>query len=966
MSVKVGTAYVDVDGDFGPLNSGLDGLLKGGKWKAVAAGIAGIGAAAGVAGKALYDIGGEFDDAYDKIRVSTGKTGKALKGLEGDFKNVVKDVPTDFGKASDAVATINQRLGLTGKPLRESAKQFLELSRITGTDLKTNIESASRAFGDWNVTAKKQPAALDELFRAFQKTGVPVAKLSDLITKYGAPLRQLGFGFTEATALVGNFEKAGVNTQLVMGSMRIALGKLAKAGEDPKTAFARLTTEIKNAGSTSEANGLALKLFGARAGPDMAAAIREGKFAVGDLEKAIGGSGDTIRKAGKDTEDFDEKWQKFKNRLKIEVEPVATAVFASIGKAMDALPKIAEKVRGAVDSIKAAFTGGSEAGTRLSDTFTGIVDVGEALAGFADKFWDRFGKVITDDLSNTLNGFKKFAGGVLEMLQGIVDFVAGVFTGDWRRAWDGIKEIFHGAWQSMKSVVDFFVDKIKTAVRLFGTAVASMLSGAWSVITAAADTAWEAIKTVILTPLRGARDAIETIASGIGNRLSSAWDTIRGAARDAWDAVKDAILTGLRAARDAVPDVLVGMFNRVETGFSKIVSAAGGFAGDVKDKIVGAFKGAANGVIGFVNAMIGAINKIPGIPDIGKIDKLAEGGQTRDLALPAFARGGVAHHSTLARGAQITRPMMVVGEEAPRHNEFIIPTNPAYRRRALDLTHQLMGQLKIPGYMQGGVNGSAGAGVSSESAFGTKAESMLGILSKGASWVTDQFPNPADMLPPWLRGLGSWLIDKAGGWVKDKVKSILPSFGGGGGSGGGSWGGGSGVNTLAIQKTLAQWFGLSASSGYRSPSHNAAVGGVANSLHTHGSAGNPGAIDLVGPLDSMKAASLYAAKNLHPIENLIHDVGSGLHLHLGFFKKGGVVGGDGGSVLPFVGSYKDGGIVPRDGMAHVHQGETITPHGAGTHVSVFIDGQEFRGMIRTEIEDDHRAVGAAYGAGSLR
>lgn len=41
------------------------------------------------------------------------------------------------------------------------------------------------------------------------------------------------------------------------------------------------------------------------------------------------------------------------------------------------------------------------------------------------------------------------------------------------------------------------------------------------------------------------------------------------------------------------------------------------------------------------------------------------------------------------------------------------------------------------------------------------------------------------------------------------------------------------------------------------------------------------------------------------------------------FQRGGFV-----EALPFVGSYRNGGVVPRDGMAHVHKNEVITPASA--------------------------------------
>ena len=97
---------------------------------AAAAGFVAVSAAAVGAGVALYNIGSQFDSAYDKIRVNTGATGEALGSLQQSFRNVVRTVPADFDTASTAIAGLNQRLGLTGQPLEAVSRRMLELGRI--------------------------------------------------------------------------------------------------------------------------------------------------------------------------------------------------------------------------------------------------------------------------------------------------------------------------------------------------------------------------------------------------------------------------------------------------------------------------------------------------------------------------------------------------------------------------------------------------------------------------------------------------------------------------------------------------------------------------------------------------------------------------------------------------------------------------------------------------------------------
>src|SRR4029453_17357756 len=225
-------------------------------------------------------------------------------------------------------------LGLTGKPLRQVSDQMLELSRLSGVDLFEALNSVTRMLGDAGFKGADASKGINELWRAAQASQVPITRLSDLLTKFGGPMRQLGFSFEEQAALLAKFEKEGVNSELVMGSMRMAIGRFADAGKDPVKALRAVFERIRELGPGAKATGLAMDTFGKKAGADMAAAILEGRFSIDDLVKHIKTGKDTVQKASEDTRDFAEQWLLFKNRVAVAVAPAAEKMFGAIGEGM--------------------------------------------------------------------------------------------------------------------------------------------------------------------------------------------------------------------------------------------------------------------------------------------------------------------------------------------------------------------------------------------------------------------------------------------------------------------------------------------------------------------------------------------------------------------------------------------------------------------------------------------------------
>lgn len=305
------------------------------------------------AGAAVFAASNEMDKAMKTIRAGTGATGEALQDLGVDFKAVFKTVPQDAGTVSKALADLNTRTGQTGEGLQELTRQMLNLARVSGDDVNALVASTTRLFGDWGVATRDQAKSLDYLWKVSQTTGVGVDALAQKMVQYGAPLRQMGFDMETAAAIMGKFEKEGVNLELVMGSLRIALGNFAREGEEAPIALQRLITEIQGMESAAQATALAMEVFGARAGADMAAAIREGRFEIDELMKSLSDSAETIDKAAEDTMTFVESMAVMKNEAMIAAEPLGKILLELFREAQPHLQELIAFVSQLTESFAA-------------------------------------------------------------------------------------------------------------------------------------------------------------------------------------------------------------------------------------------------------------------------------------------------------------------------------------------------------------------------------------------------------------------------------------------------------------------------------------------------------------------------------------------------------------------------------------------------------------------------------------
>ena len=642
-SSKTLQAIVEIAGSLSPTlgkaaeeaQQSLEGINL--KAVAVGAGIAATGVAIGKAtieaGKYLVDLGGEFDNVVDTIRIGTGATGDALDALTDDFNEVYKSVPTTMEDASQAIADYNTRLGLTGPELQNISKQAIQVSDMLGDDLGSVIEESSQAFQAWNIDAADMGDAMDYVFKASQSTGLGFTDLMSNVQQFGPQLQEMGYSFEEATALIGQLDKAGVNTSEVLSAMKKSVSALAADGLSASEGLEIYADKIKNAGSMAEATTIAAEIFGTKAGSTMAAAIRDGSLSVADLTAELEKSGETIGGAAEDTYDFAERLQIFKQQAQVALEPLANTMFDAInqlmpvvGEAMEGLIPIIEEVAGSIIPII------SELMPQLIPLFQEFVPV---ILQTAKAVGQQLIPPLLEMIQQVLPVVIELVSSVLPLLSQVISAILPVLV-------QLITAILPPIMQIISAILPVVIELLNTVLPILTMLINVLMPILNTVIGLI-----EPIVSLITT-------AITPLIAILGSLISQVLEILAPALQfiaQIFTSVLGTAIQGIAPIVESITQIFQGLIDFITNVFSGNWSAAWDgvvsiFSGIVSG-IAAIFKAPINAIISGINTFLNGLNSIkipdwvPGVGGMGfnipNIPMLATGGFTEGITIAGEA-----------------------------------------------------------------------------------------------------------------------------------------------------------------------------------------------------------------------------------------------------------------------------------------------------------------------------------------
>lgn len=540
----------------------------------------------------------DVDGGLDSIVKKTGATGEELAEMQTMMEEIATSIPTSFETAGDAIGQVATRFDLSGSELQALSEQFIKFAEINDTDVVGAINGVQSAMAMFDMETDSAGDALDILTKASQDTGTSIDEVTNAMVTNGTALKEMGFGFDTAAGFLASLNENGVDASSVMTGLKRALQRATAEGKPLDDALAELQESMIGAADDTEAAQIAMELFGNKAGPTIADAVRDGRISFDELSNTVTDWGNAVSNTFEKTQDPIDSWKTTLNQVKL----VGADLGATLGEVLaPILEKIAEKVK----ELRDKWNSLSDSQKELIIKIAGIAAaVGPILVIFG-KLTSGVGSLVAGGgklltLFSSLGGGGAAIGAAAGPILGVVAAVAAliaIFATLWQNnedfreqvttLWETIKEKVSGIIETLKVIfsefvalvsaiwdqwgeqimavvtavfgyVSTFIDGVLQFIRNIISVVTAIIHGDWSA-------AWEAIKATF----SGVWETIKGLVSGameyIRSIIALAWEVIKDVFGNAWEAIKTKVSTAVENIKSTVSEKFEAIKQKIIT-----------------------------------------------------------------------------------------------------------------------------------------------------------------------------------------------------------------------------------------------------------------------------------------------------------------------------------------------------------------------------------------------------------------
>lgn len=658
----------------------------------------------------------QTDDAVDNLTSKTGAVGGVADKLGESFEKVERSesgAQMESMDLSNTMAGLTSQFNLSGPQLEKTSEDVAKFSQITGQSGTDAVNALHDSMSRFNLSAKDIPSVLDAFAAASQRTGVPVADLEEDASKAYPAFKQLHISLQQGIPLLASWSKSGIDSSTVLKGMQ----KAFSAAKTENKSFSDVMTEsfkgIKDAKTDQDAFNIAIQTFGAKSGPQMAQAIRDGKVSLDGLKKSAQDTGGTVSKSFKQTLDpvdkakqaqkeYEQTMGKIGGTIQETLLPVIKRLLPIVKGVSDAFNKAPAPVK----ALVVAFGAITVALGVLAPVITAVatvlpmIGVGATAAGtgaglgaagmgaFMTTLLPFVGVIaaVIAAITAVVLVIKNW-GAIVTWLKGVWSTVASFFSG----MWTSIKQIFtvaiNGITNFLKPAFTVAVNVIKSIWNgiksFFGPILASIgnvIRSAWNAISSVTSSVFNRVKSVVSSIWNNIKNVVSNVVNAVKSVVSNAWNAVSSTTSNIFNSVKSAVSNVWNSIKSTISNVVGSIRNAVSSAWNAVSSVTSSVWNSIKNAISGPINTAKDIVRGAIDAIRGFFNfsiHWPHIP-MPHFSIQPSGWSVGDLLHGSIPHLGIDWY---AQGGIMTQPTMfannngraqVGGEAGP---EGVIPLN---------------------------------------------------------------------------------------------------------------------------------------------------------------------------------------------------------------------------------------------------------------------------------------------------
>lgn len=614
------------------------------------------------AGKAVFGVASDYEQANARIAAAFGVSGEEAERFSGIGKRIYEGGwGQSLDEVNDALIQCKSTLrDVSDEDLQTVTTNALMLSDTFGADVNESIRGTNALMEGFGLSATE---ASDLLTAGMQRGLNYTDELGDNLSEYSVRWGEAGMSASEYFSLLEagtsngayNLDKVGdyLNeflTALSDGRMEESIGSFSEGTQE-------VFENFKNGSATAEdmlqavlgdltqmpneydKAALASTLWSSL-GEDNAMGMIESLAGVQDSFGDVAGAAQQAQEAASDS--FAVKSQEAMRELQGSIEPlgepllnIATNVagvvksfsewFAGIGEggqtAVLAIAAIVAAIGpvlstvgtiiSVVPQIGAAFSAVGKAGTAALGLIAAhpVIAAIAAIIAAVVLLWnncEEFRDAVTAVWDAVCAAFQVAVGVAGRVAESIGAFFSGLGA-TLAGVWDGICNVVQVAVMLLAEILNLAIETLLIPWNFIWENFGGVLTAAWDLICGAVGTYIQYVGDVISAALEVIQGVWDTVWGAVSSTASSVWDAITsaiGAAIDAISSTISAVLSAIQAVWDSVWGAVSTTASNVWNGISSTIS---GIVNGIRDTVSSVFNAARDTVAGIWNSIKSAI-----------------------------------------------------------------------------------------------------------------------------------------------------------------------------------------------------------------------------------------------------------------------------------------------------------------------------------------------------------------------